>query len=147
MKKETKNKIKLLKEIRPDEDWKSDLRNELFVEKSYLFNPIEFENIFASLALVGLLLFVVFVNTLSLYIQEVEDTRSDHLETQIVEPLEAEVADDNNKEFLDYFTKEVDIYELDEEDKLNLAKEGTRVLIEEIGEVEERISQMITMMD
>jgi len=149
MKNKAKNKIKLFKKIRPDEGWKLELKNEIFEEKSIIFNPISFEKAFASLSLVGLVLFVVMFNTFSGYINELESVQPTHIEREVVEAIQTvEVMEvDKNKELLNYLVSEVDIYELEEYEKLDLAKESTRVLMEELTEVENRISNMITMME
>ena len=146
--KSIKKQLKLLKSIRPDEDWKLELRNEL-VEESYLYNPISFEKVFASLSLVGLVVFVVIFNTFNTYFQELEQIQFTHLETEMVEEVsQVQVMEvDRNKELLNYLVLEADINELEEYEKLDLAKESTRVLMEELTEVENRISNMITMME
>ncbi len=143
--KSIRKQLKLLKTIRPDKDWKLELRNELFAEP-VIFNPTSLEKVFASLALVGALIFAFLVNS---FVEDLQRVQFSHLETEIVESERQVVSEetDKNKELLDYLISEVDIEYLDDYEKLILAKESTRALVEEIEITQERMLGILTAME
>ena len=137
-----------MKKIRPDSDWKTALKSEIF-EGEFFYMPDYLEKTVGALALASLLLAVFTVGLLSNYFGEIEQIESEHKETEMVDFRREVVAMeiDRNKEVLDHLIFEVEIEELTEREKLELAKEGARALIEEVENTEDRISKMITMME
>ena len=147
MKKETKKGLKLLKTIRPEKDWKSDLRMEIFGPPQPLaFRPVSFEFGFASLVGVAALAVIVFTGLFNNAEPVEYNQLNPELKQVAMEVKEGEIAK-QNQDFINYLLYDAEIEKMDSNEKTDLAKRSTEVLIQELSNVEDRIATMLTMME
>jgi len=154
MNKDLEQKLNNLKRIQPSNEWKSDLRNELFKEEeSIFFQIVEPKLAFGSFALTGLVLALIVVGGYSQYPEvEMTQNRVTPRVMQVVEDMRDENQDqvgmmameeDDEEAQTGVMTADVDFSDLSEKEQRELVRKSTEELLEEINEVEERIARVL----
>ncbi len=129
MNKNLKKKLKTLRRIKPDEEWKTDLRSELLKEDS-VNSELAFGSIFLTSAVATFGLFLVF----NLQILNSNLT---------LEPLAVERSLIQEEENIFDYLMDVDIEKLSEREQFDLARKASRELAEEVAKTEEKITRIL----
>ncbi len=147
-----KQQLNSLKSIKPDQNWVSQNRMDLFKEEqSFFLKTLQPKFAFGSLAMAGLVFALIVVGNYGSYPQvEMTQNKITPRVKQIVELMQKREAqsmlaeaDNESDDQPQTMTAQVDYDNLSEEEQKELVKSETQRMLAEIAELEKRVSSVM----
>ena len=155
MQKDLERKLNNFKKIKASNDWKADLKSELFQEEEhFLLQIVQPKLAFGSLVMAGLALALIVVGTANEYPPvEMVENKIDHRVMTAVENMQAEdevedkigmmAMEEPESEEVSPLTADLEFDQLSEKEQRDLVRQSTEELLAELDEVEERIVRVL----
>ena len=156
MQKDLERKLNNFKKIKASQEWKTNLKSELFQEEEhFLLQIVQPKLAFGSLAMVGMALALIIIGGAREYPQvQMVENRIDHRVMTAVEMMQEEPQQEEESGMMamsedqedQSMTAEIDIDSLDdlpEDYKDEIIRRSTQEMMAELDEIEERLAKVL----